>query len=122
MLSWNTISFKHDEIHYYASQTSESYGGGASVDYGLFSFGADASWSENRERTQCETSILEVEIDMIQLPLIRLWWDPIIFKSRGWKWAPGTSSDLVSDGGQPPQIQGLMPLCYRRNFGEKRKS
>ncbi|MCR8961648.1 hypothetical protein O0550_00290 [Brevibacillus halotolerans] len=107
-VSWPKYTLKHGEINFYASQSSTSFGGGAGLDFGLFSFGAETTWSENHERSQCETSNLEIEFEMIQLPLIRPWWDPLIFKNRGWKWAPGVSPDLISDGGRPPQ--GLMPI------------
>lgn len=62
---------------------------------------AESAWLAGRSGWE-----LDLTAEVIQAPLLRAWWDPTIFRNRGWRWA--TPLAEISDGGSPPR--GMMPL------------
>jgi len=95
---WPKFSFRHTEVHTTDTSTSTSWGGRAGVGWGLWSFGASAQYSSQRQTSTCDTQDFQLTMDMVRLPIRRSWFTPSILTSRGWK-----SNLVLHDGGLPPQ-------------------
>ncbi len=101
--SWTKFSFKSSEINTIDTQTSSSWGGGASASFGLWSIGGDASYSSQSKTYNSDSNNLNIDVELVKIPIRRSWFDGGIFKSRGWQFDPNINRDLLSDGGQPPK-------------------
>jgi len=100
--SWTKFSFISSEIHNVDTRTSTSWGGGADVSFGLWSFGGDASSSSQYNTYSSDSNNLGIDVELVKIPLRRSWFNSGIFNSRGWKFDPNLNRDLLSDGGTPP--------------------
>lgn len=106
--SWQTFTFAVDQSSEYAEQSAVSWGGGVQGSYGLFSAGASAAYSKEQSHSHADTSGMRISVELTQVPLLRSWWSPWIFKSHGWDWDKSAGFGPVSNGETPPQ--GLMPI------------
>ena len=119
--SWTKFVFKNSEVHTTSTATSTSWGGGGSVGFGLWSFGASASYSSQHSTYSSDASNLSVEVELTRVPLRRSWFRPNILTSKSWKSDPANPITL-SDGGMPPQgeLVGYMTemiLARKLNVG-----
>lgn len=105
-ITWTEITYAEQEAHKYSEKNSTSWGGGASASYGLWSFSTDASHSKGAEQSKSNTRNLQVKFEVVQIPLVRPWFDGSILRSRAWKWK-GNRTEFISTGGDKPT--GLMP-------------
>jgi hypothetical protein len=101
--SWTKFSFKSSEIHTVDTRTSTSWGGGAGVSFGLWSIGGDASYGSQYNTFSSDGNNLQIDVDLVKIPLRRSWFNSGIFASHGWKFDPNVNRDLLSDGGTPPK-------------------
>jgi hypothetical protein len=106
---WTTYTQTHEHTNISTHEESTSWNVGGSVNYGLFSVGADVEHesSEQTANINCESFLLSVEL--AQAVVVRPWFFPEFFVNRGWTLRPGdgwTFDGLPSDGGNPPS--GLM--------------
>ncbi len=102
--SWMDFSFRHSEVHKVDTSTSVSWGGGAGISFGLFSFGGSTQRSRTDTYGHCETNDFSLKVELAKIPLRRTWLDAGVFNSRAWKFDPQVHpySDQLSDGGNPP--------------------
>ncbi|MBS4189475.1 hypothetical protein KHA94_04485 [Bacillus sp. FJAT-49705] len=108
--SWSTLTFDHSDLQIYTNNSSSSWGGGAGLDFGLFSASTSVQHTEEQERMECDTNNFSMSVDLLQIPLSRAWYKPFIFDNRSWRWAPGIGEPPISDGQIPPQTRVSMPL------------
>lgn len=105
---WTKVTYTDEEAEEFSQTVSTEAQASAKRSWlaGLFGIKAngDASGSETRVHTHTEG--LTVSFDIMQVPLLRPWFDASVFGSKAWRWADG-STTLLSDGGNPPS--GQMP-------------
>jgi hypothetical protein len=106
--SWSTFKFGESDIHTTSQDSSVSWGGGTSGSWGFWSWGASVQHNETDHADSSDTSGLSISVDLIQIPLVRPWFDPSLFLNRSWRFANPTQQ--VSNGLQPPATAGLLPL------------
>lgn len=119
-LKWSEFTFKEEQRHEHSNYRSTQWGGGGGFRAGLWSFGASAQHSRVETHGLCDTSNLELAVEVTQVPLFSSWLDPSIFYSKGWKWASGTSFNDVSDGnmnGDMPFLPSSMILARNLKIG-----
>lgn len=103
--SWTKFSFSHSEAHVIDTSSRSSWGGGASVSFGLWSFGAAVSRESVRTEHTADTENTSVSLEAVTIPLRRSWLDAGVFWSPSWRFHPDYAGDQVSDGAG----NGLMP-------------
>jgi len=102
---WTGYSMSHEHATADTSYENESWGAGGSVNFGLWSFGANASHSsESRSASDtCESFGLTMELAPVIIS--RPWFSAEFFTSRGWNLKKGEGwfyDDFPSDGARPP--------------------
>jgi hypothetical protein len=107
--SWTRFSFVSNEISQFSSASSTSWGGGVRASYGLWSVGGGSQYSNSQSRSTCDTNGLSLTAKLIQVPLIRPWWNAWIFSSRGWK-GGSTIGDVGSISSGITPLKGFMPV------------
>ena len=105
--SWTTFTFEEDEAHDNSEFSATSWGGGVSGGWGLWSWGVNVQHSHSESSDQSDTSNLKLSVEMVQIPLLRGWWDPTMFYNHGWKFA---TDDPLSNGLMPPATNGRLPM------------
>ncbi|PZM84288.1 MAG: hypothetical protein DKT66_06540 [Candidatus Melainabacteria bacterium] len=105
--SWTNFTYKASEAHDYSSKTKTKWGGGGGFGIGLFSVGGSVERQNENTFHECDTSGLEMSVELLQVPLISPWLRTQIFKSRGWDWLD-SHKERISNGTIPPS--GMMPL------------
>lgn len=107
--AWTKFSFSETEIHTFESKESTSWGGGVGGGFGLWSFGAGVNYSEERTYSRADLSQFGVEVDLIQLPILRGWMNGWIFSSRGWKGIDELQANGSISTGEYP-LDGFMTV------------
>lgn len=107
--SWTKFSFSSREVSTFESKESKSWGGGVGTSFGLWSFGASASYSEERTHQKADVDEFELFVDLIQVPILRPWMTSWIFSSRGWKGLNELNQPGSISTGQHP-LGGFMPI------------
>lgn len=106
--SWTKVTYKASETEQFSHAGLTSWGGGLKASWGLFSCSANVQNEDKSERMECDSSNLNLDVELMQLPIIRPWYDGTIFNSRSWKWAGSAQELPVSDGAEIPS--GQMPV------------
>lgn len=106
-IPWPKYNFTHSDSTTFSSSENTSWGASASVNYGLWNVGGDASHTTSEENLEWDVEGFDMSFELTQVPILRPWFKPWIFKSRGWNW-DNSGIGLISDGNKPPK--GIMPL------------
>ncbi|ASF48200.1 hypothetical protein [Methylovulum psychrotolerans] len=104
--SWTKFTFSGEEVHTVDTSTSTSWGGGGSIGYGLWSFGASATYGSQTSSHHSDASNMSLSLELMKIPLRRSWLDTSMLKTRIWKFDPAYNLGDLSDGAVPPN--GLM--------------
>ena len=101
---WMEFSFRHDEVHKVDTSKKESFGGGTSGSYGLFSWGGKMQRDSTDTYSRADTENFGLKVELAKIPLRRTWMDAGIFSSRAWRFDAQMypESEHLSDGGNPP--------------------
>jgi hypothetical protein len=108
--AWTKFNFSLEETHAYQTASSSSWGGGGSASWGLWSVSASVQHSSSNEHQHSETEGMSLSTELTQVALARPWLHGYIFDSQNWRWAPNQDPGLISNGLNPPDLAGLMPL------------
>jgi len=85
---------------------NESWSGGASAGFGLWSFGASASHSSQEFHSDYACESFGLTMELCPVLISRPWFSAEFFTSRGWTLRKGEGwfyDDFPSDGGRPPK-------------------
>lgn len=106
--SWTTITYHDEEAREFARIEESRVDAGVRRNWllGLFGVRAGGESSSNEERVSCSSGSVRVSFEVMQIPLVRPWFDASVLSSRAWRWAGGDATP-VSDGENPPH--GRMP-------------
>jgi len=100
---WTRFTFYEQDYETHYSKSTSSWSAGGSANFGLFSFGANASGSRTRIDESARSANFRASFEFTQVPIIRPWFDPGFFSMRGWKldqmWDLNFNKQ-VSDGGE----------------------
>lgn len=83
-----------------ASAEATSYSGGASGGWGLWSAGGSHSYSEQKSSQSMQASQFELTAELIQVRIMRPWYNPLLFSMRNWK-TNAFSQGQISDSAMP---------------------
>lgn len=99
-LNWTEFRHTHNEVHEVDEQTVQRIGGGASVGFGLWSFGGSFERNTDDRTKKCDTSDYLLEFRLAKIPLRRSWLDAGVFRSRNWalNYQLTSRADNISDG------------------------
>jgi hypothetical protein len=105
---WSVFTTSESEEHSYWHDETTSWGGGASAGWGLWSSSVGVSHTDTRHYDSCSTKNYKISFDLIQVPLVRPWLNPMLFTNRAWKLQNGV--EVLSDGNPIPSTSGTLPL------------
>ena len=119
--AWLNFTFGHKEVHEVDKSKKESFGGGGSIGFGLWSFGAGYNRSTIDTYSRAEMEEFSLSLELAKVPLRRTWLDASVFYSRSWRLDPQLypPSENLSDGGDPPNgTMTILPtaLLFVRNI------
>lgn len=103
---WTTIGLSHETINWAKSNEATSWNVGASAHFGLFSAGGGVSGTKTHYTENHEVHSFGLQFDITQVLIVRPWFFPEWFSSRGWILRKGegwTYDDMPSDGSRPPK-------------------
>jgi hypothetical protein len=103
---WTEYSMTEGHTQANTQYERESWSGGASVGFGLWSFGANASHSSQSHSSDFSTNSFSIKFELAPVVISRPWFSAEFFKSRGWTLRKGegwTYDDFPSDGARPPK-------------------
>lgn len=103
---WTTIGVSHDSIQWAKDNESSSWSVGGGVNFGLFSVGGGARGSKTEYSETHEVHSFSMQFDLTQVLIVRPWFFPEWFASRGWMLRKGegwTFDQMPSDGAKPPK-------------------
>jgi hypothetical protein len=101
---WTEYSFYSSSIDDTTHYDSTAWGGGASVNFGLFSAGGGVASTSEHYKHDFAVSSFSLSMKMTQVVISRPWFYPEFFKNRGWTLRKGEGwfyEDFPSDGGEP---------------------
>ncbi|KYQ94265.1 hypothetical protein DLAC_04565 [Tieghemostelium lacteum] len=101
--TFTTFKFSESKVDEYKHNDSTNYGGGVNSGFFLFNCSATVNGEKKNMSAEVDTSNFSMSVDLLQLPILRPWFDASIFQSRAWKW-----TDQISDGKEPRS--GMMPV------------
>lgn len=108
---WTRFVFNGGEYERYGSGalTSSSWPVKSSSAFlGLFGGGeVDAVNSRTEYDGTLDTSRISLSLEMVEVPISRVWFQPGFLTSRSWRFHPMVKNKVVSDGGSPPN--GILP-------------
>ncbi len=103
---WQNFYFKESEFTSHSDKTTNAWNAGGGINLGLWSAGASASGSNERQHSSFDSSTFFMSFDLAQVKVLRPWFGTELFSCRGWKLDPGTwtfGQLPLSDGGNPPK-------------------
>ncbi len=100
--SFQPFTLDSKELSSIDTSTSTSWGGGANIGFGLWSFGANASYSSSLETQQSDSNNFSLKMELGRIALRRSWFTPNLLSARSWKF-PDNDPTPLSDGGIPPK-------------------
>jgi hypothetical protein len=103
---WTEYGVTHEATAGSTHYESESWSAGGSVNFGLFSFGANASSSSSSFDSNYSCETFNLTLQLAPVIISRPWFSPEFFKNRGWTLKQGDGwfyDDMPSDGGRPPK-------------------
>lgn len=103
---WQNYYFKESEYNSHHDKTTNAWNAGGGLNLGLWSAGASASGSDEKENSSFDSSSFYMSYDLAQVKILRPWFGTELFSCRGWKLDPGTwtfGDPQLSDGGNPPK-------------------
>lgn len=108
--SWTQFHFTKDDVSTTTHNSSTSWGASASGSWGLWHASASAQYGSESSDYQCDTENMGLKCELVQIPISRPWLNGLIFKSHGWKWAESSGFGPISNGQNPPSLDGMMPI------------
>ena len=103
---WQNYYFRETEYSTHHDKTTNAWNAGGGLNLGLWSAGASAGGSKEKENSNMQTSCFYMSYDLAQVKILRPWFGTELFSCRGWKLDPGTwtfGNTQLSDGGNPPK-------------------
>lgn len=104
---WPEYSFSHSTFDSEHSSEATSWGAGANVNVGLWSFGGDVSHSDSRQAMSQDTTDVGVTFKWRICPVYRKWMDSGLFKLPNWSDGMGPHSIA----GDPDPRMPLIPIA-----------
>ncbi|GAB4014487.1 hypothetical protein GCM10028808_37080 [Spirosoma migulaei] len=102
---WPAFNFHESECETHSSKSSNAWGGSASLNLGLWRFGANAGVQNEKENQSFQSSTYKMSFKIAMVKILRPWFGSELFSCGGWNLEPGTwqfGSCQLSDGGNPP--------------------
>ena len=103
---WTTIGVSHETTHWAKDSKADSWHAGGGLSFGLFSIGGGASGTKTQYDENHEIHSFTLSFEICQVLVVRPWFFPEWFASRGWTLRKGegwTFDDMPSDGKTPPK-------------------
>lgn len=103
---WTGYGMSHEETESNTHFESESWSAGASVGFGLFSFGANASHSSESQSSDYRVESFRISFELAPVMISRPWFAAEFFQNQGWTLRKGEGwfyDDFPSDGERPPK-------------------
>ncbi|MCW2764930.1 MAG: hypothetical protein JWO11_889 [Nocardioides sp.] len=103
---WTGYAMNHEETTANTHYENESWSAGGSVNFGLWSFGADASHSTSTYGSDYNTESFRLSMELAPVVISRPWFSAEFFTNRGWTLTKGDGwfyDDFPSDGARPPK-------------------
>jgi hypothetical protein len=84
-LEATTLTLKSSYLNKDETAESTSYSASAQGSYGLWSAGGEHSYAEQKSASSMQASTFELTAELIQVRIMRPWFNPLIFGMTGWK-------------------------------------
>jgi hypothetical protein len=108
---WTSVSFDHSDFTANSSTESTSWGAQAGVSVGLWSFGASAGGSEDRQHSDTDSSTLSIAYDFTTVAINRTGWlDASLLSLQHWDMADMYAPGGVSQGPGNDNSKAAWPL------------
>ncbi len=102
---WTTIGVTHNHTEWAKDNTETSWKAGGSVNFGLFSVGADGGRKSSEYNETHAVQDFSMTMDLTQAVIVRAGFYPEWFANRGWILRKGEGwmfDKMPSDGSRPP--------------------
>lgn len=113
---WTSFSFSKGDFENQESVKAINAGGGVSANYGLFRASAEASYGSEQGYKKSSSTNISVAAEIFRLQINRPWLDPLVFRSRAWRWSslspltePVSNGADASLGNTPVGVMTLLP-------------
>lgn len=83
----------------------ENYQVGVSASWGLFSFGGNGGYQDEKKSADVEESDIVISGKIAQIPVVRPWFNPLLFAAKNWS-VTGFEAGGISDG----KGKGALPM------------
>ncbi len=103
---WQRYEAGHQKLSESSRSTSSSWKAGASMKWGLFGAGGEASGQKKTTTTDSSVSSFKISFEITQAVILRSFFNPAWFMNRGWTLEKGNGwmfDELPSDGAEPPK-------------------
>lgn len=103
---WTGYGMNHEEVSANTHYESEGWTAGGGVNFGLWSFGANASHSSSTYNSDYNCESFRISFELAPVIISRPWFAAEFFKNRGWTLRKGEGwfyDDFPSDGARPPK-------------------
>ncbi|WP_117213600.1 hypothetical protein [Allorhizocola rhizosphaerae] len=105
--TWPQYSFSEANFKHEFSTEATSWGGGAQVSVGLWSFGGNVSHADSRQAMSQETTDVRLSFRWRICPIYRKWIDASLFKLPNW--SVGTLTTAKGISGAPDALMPMIP-------------
>lgn len=103
---WTEFNFYEGDFKAHYKKNTSKWGASGGVSFGLFSIGAKAGGSKVKIETDRKTTGFKADLEFIQVPICRPWFEPGFFFMRAWTldnlWHLNYGDKKVSDGKEQP--------------------
>ncbi|MCZ2258594.1 hypothetical protein [Sporosarcina sp. G11-34] len=103
--SWTRFTFYQGDYENNANKKTSQSGAGGSAAFGWFSVASKAGRSKINQSNNQKSTNFRAELEFVQVPICRPWFDPGFFSMRSWtldKLWDLNYDEMVSDGGKNP--------------------
>ena len=103
---WTTYQQNHSSVSSETHSEATSWNASAGLSFGLWSASAGVQSSSSEQTANVNCSSFSLSVELAQAVVVRPWFYPEFFKSRGWLLRKGegwTFEEVLSDGGKPPR-------------------
>lgn len=86
-----------------------SYGGGGSFSYGLWSVGGGFQHTDGQTNYHMDANNVEISAKLTLVRIMRPWLNTVLFDTKGW-WLKNQDANCVSNGKLTDNSNGMLPL------------
>jgi hypothetical protein len=103
------FSFSSSYMNTSSDSKFNSYGGGGSASYGLWSVGGSAEHSDSEQKFHMDASTLSISAKLSVVRVMRPWMNALLLRTQGW-WLTGQKIGGISNGALTGNAAGMLPL------------